>query len=805
MKKNLRSFAAAALALCAAVSCQQKEQMQEPSESYAETHEVTFNLLQDDISRTAISINGSSTAITWENTPKSYIHLYENGKEGNDLKLNIAGNNKTATLSANFSIFEIITSLKYNAVVASDFSDGVATVPSEQQPAAGSFDPAADILVGESKTIYSSLATSSVDLKFARLNAISRLAFTGMIPGEKVDLIKIEAENAIAGKLNPLNSYAFDGYDTANGSKEITLKYSSGNVVADDGTFNAVFTCWAVTPGAMTVTVYTDKNTYSKSSEAKGLVFDFGTFKNIKVDLSAALPSSRFEMVTSAPSKWDGSYLIVNTNEAGEAKAFNYSNSGAGYASTVQIVSAENKVFVAANESTKAMAVDVSSRSNGRLDLTVANGKYFYNESGLTFDDNPTSGLILSYKDHFHTFSTSGNAVQMAAYSANGLGVAGSASYFGFSGSKFAYSNSSATVYLFKLNDDERQSQSLAFSSGELHFTLADGKQAVGDVVDGMAFTSASKYQPELLSFESSDTGVVTVDASTGKLTIKGAGEAVITATAQPDENYRGTSASYKVTVTVPYYQKVYSSSEMVSGGKYILVSKTSGLLNIISSYHAFAAASPSTYDFDFSNGLFTSLIYDNGDKIKSNKNIDANQIIIEKDANLISTIAQLIGLKSGAGYTLKPVSVNKYLYCDMTGQIAGTEYSYLTYQIGFSDKSFDLSSINLMNIASWFNERATIPHEIEFGDNGAVAIRNATSDKIAIGADLRYIIDRYAYVNMSILNNFQSTAELMEYLSKDTQYAWITSLISSVAKNVSLSDLVDYLSADMFIYKYVE
>ena len=72
-------------------------------------------------------------------------------------------------------------------------------------------------------------------------------------------------------------------------------------------------------------------------------------------------------------------------------------------------------------------------------------------------------------------------------------------------------------------------------------------------------------------------------------------------------------------------------------------------------------------------------------------------------------------------------------------------------------------------------------------------------------GADLRYLIDRYAYVNMSILNNFESTAELMEYLSKDTQYAWLTSLISGIAKNVSLSDLVDYISADMFIYKYVE
>ncbi len=804
MKKNLRSFAAVALVLCAAVSCQQKEEQQEPSISNAETHEVTFNLLQD-LSRTSIIIDGSSTTLTWESTLKEYIHLYENGKEGKDLKLNIATNNKLATLSANFSISQLISSLKYNAVVAADFSNGVATLPSVQQPKAGSFDPAADILVGESKTIYSSLATSSVDLKFARLNAISRLAFTGMTPGEKVDLIKVEAENAIAGPLNPLNDFAFDGYDTANGSNEITLKYDSNNTVADDGTFNAVFTCWAVAPGPMTITVYTDKNTYSKSSEAKGLVFDFGTFKNIKVDLSAALPSSRFEMVTSAPSSWDGSYLIVNTNEAGEAKAFNYAGSSAGYASTVQIVSAENKVFVAANESTKAMAVDVSSRSNGRLDLTVANGKYFYNESGLTFDDNPTSGLILSYKDHFHTFSASGNAVQMAAYSANGLGVTGSASYFGYNGSKFAYSNSAATVYLFKLNDDERQSQSLVFKSEELHFTLADGKQAAGDVVDGMAFTSASKYQPELLSFESSDTGVVTVDANTGKLTIKGAGEAIITATAQPDENYRGTSASYKVTVTVPYYQKVYSSSEIVSGGKYILVSKTSGLLNLLSSYHAFAAASPSTYDFDFSNSLFSSLIYDNGDKIKSNKNIDANQIIIEKDANLISTIAQLIGLKSGSGYTLKPVSVNKYLYCDMTGQIAGTDYSYLTYQIGFSDKSFDLSSINLMNIAGWFNERATIPHEIVFGDNGSVAIRNATSDRIAIGADLRYIIDRYAYVNMSILNSFQSTAELMEYLSKDTQYAWLTSLINNLVKNVSLSALVDYLSADMFIYKYVE
>lgn len=797
MKKTMKSFAAIALALFAAASCQKTEMEQEQTASPAETHEVAFNLLMDE-TRTAIVINGSSTELTWKNT--DYFVLYENGVPGKNLSLSISKDEKTATIHAQFTFSDLLKELNYNAVVAANYSDAdkVAVVPSEQYPADGSFDPKADVLVGKSRTYYSSIATN-VDLTFARLNAISRLAFTGLNAGEKIDMIKIEAANAIAGPLKPFKNFAFDGYSD-NGTNVITLRYDANNTVAPDGTFNAVFTSWAVAPGAMTISVYTDKTTYVKSSEARGFAFDFKTMKNIKVDMSASgIPSTRFEMVTSAPASWGGTYLIVNTNAAGSAKAFNAN--GTNYASDVQIVSNDGKLFVVADEGTKAMSVDVNVRSNGRLDFTTRNGKYFYNENGLTFDNNSTSGLLLSYKDHFHSLTAAGTAVQMAAYTASLLGT-GSASYFGYNSGKYGYSNTASKVYLFKLNNDDRESQSLVFKEEVLHLSLASGKYSIGDSVDGMAFTASSKYDPSLLSFESSNTDVVTVDESTGKLTIKGEGEATITATAISNETYRGTNASYKVTVSVPYYQRIYSTSEMVNGGKYILVSKTTGLLNILSSYHAFAATSPSAYDFDFTNSLFSSLIYDNGDKIKSTANIDANQIIIEKDANLISTIAQWIGLKSGAGYTLKPVSLNKYLYCDMTAEVPGTEIPFLTYQIGFSDKGFNYTS---GNIISWFNERATIPHEIVFGDNGAVSIRNATSDKIAIGADLRYLIDRYAYVNMSVLNSFKSTAELLDYLYKDSQYSWLYSLINGIAQNVSLSALVDYLSADMYIYLYVE
>ena len=81
---------------------------------------------------------------------------------------------------------------------------------------------------------------------------------------------------------------------------------------------------------------------------------------------------------------------------------------------------------------------------------------------------------------------------------------------------------------------------------------------SVGKTYGDSAFTEAAtvKLSPDVsgqqageITYTTSDATVATVDSTTGKVTIVGAGEATITATATATDNYNGASASYTLTV----------------------------------------------------------------------------------------------------------------------------------------------------------------------------------------------------------------------------------------------------------------
>ena len=81
--------------------------------------------------------------------------------------------------------------------------------------------------------------------------------------------------------------------------------------------------------------------------------------------------------------------------------------------------------------------------------------------------------------------------------------------------------------------------------------TLRFANASVGKKATDPAFTNAlTKATDGTVTFRSSKTGVATVDAGTGRVTIRGAGKATITASAAAGANYEAGSASYALTVT---------------------------------------------------------------------------------------------------------------------------------------------------------------------------------------------------------------------------------------------------------------
>lgn len=80
---------------------------------------------------------------------------------------------------------------------------------------------------------------------------------------------------------------------------------------------------------------------------------------------------------------------------------------------------------------------------------------------------------------------------------------------------------------------------------------LAYANDVVEKVTTDDAFTNTLTNGYSLtVSYSSSETGVATVNASTGEVTIKGAGETTITATFAGNEDYEAGSASYTLTVS---------------------------------------------------------------------------------------------------------------------------------------------------------------------------------------------------------------------------------------------------------------
>lgn len=105
---------------------------------------------------------------------------------------------------------------------------------------------------------------------------------------------------------------------------------------------------------------------------------------------------------------------------------------------------------------------------------------------------------------------------------------------------KYLLADSSAPKWEIKnfAVEDRKFDQTLSFSAGSLETTM--GETVTGLTVEGAKTT---------VIYTSSNTAVATVDSATGALTLVGAGNTTITATAAESDEYSSASASYVLTV----------------------------------------------------------------------------------------------------------------------------------------------------------------------------------------------------------------------------------------------------------------
>ena len=205
----------------------------------------------------------------------------------------------------------------FPAVSETDFSDApdvVTAIPEIQTPAASSFDPAADLMAGQSDD-YRSRPSGTVPLRWTRLAAHGDITLRDLdlASGETVSHIILQAQNGaeltgdIVVDLASPEDYATDG------KPRVTVM--ADNLAVDtQGRLNFWISIFPVTLTELTVTVETDQATYRKVFSGISKTFARNARNILGISMKGATKTTAekfYEKVTSAPSDWTGDYLIV--------------------------------------------------------------------------------------------------------------------------------------------------------------------------------------------------------------------------------------------------------------------------------------------------------------------------------------------------------------------------------------------------------------------------------------------------------------------------------------------------------------
>ena len=181
----------------------------------------------------------------------------------------------------------------YPAVEGTDFSDAPdvhTAVPEIQTPTAGSFDPAADLMAGESVESYRSFPSGTVPIKWTRLVAHGDITIDLGCPAD----------------------FATDG------KPRVTVMADNLSVDAD-GNLRFWISIFPTTLTELTVTVDTDKASYRKTFSNISKTFTQNARNILGVNMADAVKTSNdlhYVKVTSALTDWTGDYLIVYEPDA---------------------------------------------------------------------------------------------------------------------------------------------------------------------------------------------------------------------------------------------------------------------------------------------------------------------------------------------------------------------------------------------------------------------------------------------------------------------------------------------------------
>lgn len=409
---------------------------------------------------------------------------------------------------------------------------------------------------------------------------------------------------------------------------------------------------------------------------------------------------SAYVKVTSEPTSWDGTYLIVDESNSKAFAAF--SGNASSYA--VNVTTSDGKIAATSDVAKYAFTISdagvkhANATSQEAYNIRNSEGNYiFWSSSTLQIlDTNQKTAGGGSSSDlytYYNTLAYSSNGVQVMS---SGHSSGFSKYYLGYASGAFNYDSEgeSRRVQLYKFtegsgsSDPTKQNQTLSFAQSTVTLTMATagGTQAVQTV---------SGNQTSPVTYSSSNTGVATVSGTT--ITIHGFGSTTITATAPESSTYNSGSASYTLTIqqsgsSSDSSTRTYTYQTSVSAGTYLIGGYESSGSNQYS-----IALFPTVQSGTWESSQGTA----NGQYIPQRNISSGNTITFTDDSEVFNAEVELIAsgsswkIKTSAGYL---VASGNYVITFTSNESSATAFtisggSGSGYGMGTSGSEMSISS----------------------------------------------------------------------------------------------------------------
>lgn len=300
----------------------------------------------------------------------------------------------------------------------------VVTIPTEQTPAATSFDPAADLMIGHSVRTYSSRPSEAIPLQWERKVAHGEITLknfsgiTGFSTDETIQSITLTAQSGAA----------LTGSYSANLTTGVLTSSAASNSVTVSGTnlswgADGTVTFWiSILPVSITsldVTLVTDKATYTKSFSGFTRVFAVNTRNQLGIKMTGATRTEpAYIRVESTPQDWSGQYVLGFDNGTVKKMLTGISNTSTKYGIATDVAISDNTI---AYEDGHPYEITIS--KSGSYYTMSFGGKYlsWYSGNSLILADSPTDNSnggkwTISYSNGTLTISNANTSERQLQY-----------------------------------------------------------------------------------------------------------------------------------------------------------------------------------------------------------------------------------------------------------------------------------------------------------------------------------------------------------------------------------------------------